>query len=115
MWGSNENLCASLCTCLVQARFLQPFWEMIPGAEDKTKLEINTRGPNTPQFWASEYPLKPAGFHAMSKCIHGAAGVAWASFAELVRLAEGWSPADVPSLDSVTHLPPWLRNGSSRA
>ena len=115
MWGSNENTSASLCTCPVEARFPQLFWEIIPGAEDKSKHEINTRGPNTPPFWASEYPLKPAGSHVMSKCKHEAAGVAWASFTELVRLTEGWSPADVLFLDSVTHSPPWLRNGSSRA
>lgn len=40
--------------------------------------------------------------------------MAWASLAESVRLAEGGSPADVPSPDWVTHLPPWWRQGPSR-
>lgn len=91
MWGSNENLPASLCTCTVEARFLQLFWEMILGTEDKTQLEINTRVPNTPQFSVSEYPLPPAGFHAMSKCmskcIHEAAGVALGPFCRISEIS----------------------------
>jgi hypothetical protein len=31
-----------------------------------------------------------------------------------VRLAESWGPADVPSLDLVTHLPLWWRETFSQ-
>lgn len=55
--GINEYSAASLYTGPVEARFLQFFWEFIPGAEDKTKLELNTQSPNTPQFYVSESPL----------------------------------------------------------
>lgn len=99
----------------VEARFPQLFREFIPGVEDKTELELNTWSPNSPQFYVSESPLSSRLASTPGPSTNKRQQGWLGPLSELVRLAEGQSPADVPSLDLVTHLPPWLRKGSSRA
>lgn len=68
------NRAAAWCTGPVEARFPQLSCEIIPRAEDKTKLELNIWGSNTPQLWGIESPLKLAAVHTRPEHKQGQQG-----------------------------------------